>query len=75
MKTQSLSLYFRVDLAKECQRLIDGFKKNISTSETVRTLLEMKTMLKTPDWQKSSIWMVIIYAITFVKHKENMSVQ
>ena len=55
-----LSMCSRVDLAKECQRLIDGFKKNISTSETVRTLLEMKTMLKTPDWQKSSIWMVVV---------------
>ena len=31
-ETDSLSIYSRVDLAKECQRLIDGFKKNISTS-------------------------------------------
>ena len=28
----SLSICSRVDMAKECQRLIDGFKKNISTS-------------------------------------------
>ncbi|XP_052252664.1 uncharacterized protein LOC127859352 isoform X2 [Dreissena polymorpha] len=47
----------RVDLATECERLRLGFHKSIVTSEVGRTLSEMKNMLVTPDWQKSSVWL------------------
>ncbi|KAK3096052.1 hypothetical protein FSP39_022549 [Pinctada imbricata] len=47
----------RLDFDKECQRLIEGFKSRIGTSEMKRTFHEMTTIVSTPDWQKSSTWL------------------
>lgn len=47
----------KIDLSKECTRLKTGFRNSVGTSEMKRTLQEMKTVLTTPDWQKSSTWM------------------
>jgi len=49
---------FRLDLHKECERLRQGFKKTVATSDVARVLKEMSLVVKTPDWQKSTNWMV-----------------
>ncbi|XP_050389911.1 uncharacterized protein LOC126808899 [Patella vulgata] len=53
---QTRSRRSRLNLDTECQRLIQGFKNNITRSEVKRTLQEMRSMVAKPDWQKSSIW-------------------
>ncbi|KAK3577993.1 hypothetical protein CHS0354_013656 [Potamilus streckersoni] len=47
----------KLDIKQECQRLLMGFQKSIGTSEVMRTLQELRTVIATPDWQKSSLWM------------------
>lgn len=46
-----------LNLGKECERLREGFKKCF-TSEVKRTLNTVEEMIKTPDWQKSSVWLM-----------------
>ncbi|KAL3846512.1 hypothetical protein ACJMK2_017492 [Sinanodonta woodiana] len=47
----------KLDIKQECQRLLTGFRESIGSSEVKRTLQELKTVITTPDWQKSSLWM------------------
>ncbi|KAJ8310191.1 hypothetical protein KUTeg_012056 [Tegillarca granosa] len=47
----------RLNIEKECVRLVEGFRTSVGTSEVKRTLHNIKTMLTTPDWQKSTFWL------------------
>lgn len=47
---------FKVDIVKECQRLLEGFKSTMSGSGTMNTLLEIKDHMNVPSWQKSTFW-------------------
>ncbi|KAK6962445.1 vacuolar segregation protein PEP7 [Biomphalaria glabrata] len=44
-------------LNKECERLIRGFKESIGNSGINFKLHEMKSLITTPDWMKSSLWL------------------
>lgn len=47
----------RLNLEKECERLKEGFKKCVS-SEVKNLLYTVEEMMTTPDWQKSSLWLM-----------------
>jgi len=42
----------------ECHRLLDGFRKNVRPSETLRAMYEIRSVVKTPEWQKARAWQV-----------------
>lgn len=48
----------KVDFDRECERLIQGFEQSVGNSELRRTFHEVKSFLSTPDWMKSSVWMI-----------------
>ncbi|GFR57441.1 vacuolar segregation protein PEP7-like [Elysia marginata] len=48
----------KVDFDRECERLIQGFEQSVGNSELKRTFHEVKSFLSTPDWMKSSVWMI-----------------
>ncbi|XP_053403418.1 uncharacterized protein LOC123554965 [Mercenaria mercenaria] len=47
---------FTVDILKECQRLLEGFKSSMSGSGTINTMHEIKDQVSVPHWQKSTFW-------------------
>ncbi|BFZ06702.1 hypothetical protein BsWGS_09741 [Bradybaena similaris] len=53
---KSLSWRSKLDIDRECQRLLKGFEKNVGHSELKRTLHGVKSFVTTPDWMKSSTW-------------------
>ncbi|CAG5133863.1 unnamed protein product, partial [Candidula unifasciata] len=46
----------KLDIDRECQRLLRGFEQNVGHSELMRTLQGFKTLVTTPDWMKSRMW-------------------
>ena len=59
-------LNFRLNLSAECERLKKGFSASVNGSEVTRTLSELKLLVKTPDWQKSSVWMVSLHDLFLI---------
>ncbi|CAL1547815.1 unnamed protein product, partial [Lymnaea stagnalis] len=47
----------RLNIDREIQRLVTGFGRSIGSSELQCRLHELKSLVTTPDWQKSSVWM------------------
>ncbi|KAH9488999.1 hypothetical protein Btru_041487 [Bulinus truncatus] len=45
-----------LNLERECQRLLKGFEQSIGNSGLHFKLHEMKSLVLTPDWMKSSLW-------------------
>ncbi|XP_059164197.1 uncharacterized protein LOC131947112 isoform X2 [Physella acuta] len=46
----------RLNLDRECQRLLLGFNQSVGNSEVQRTLHGVKSFVTTPQWMKSSVW-------------------
>ncbi|GFN74042.1 selenium-binding protein 1-like protein [Plakobranchus ocellatus] len=48
----------KVHFERECERLVKGFEQSIGNSEIKRTFHEVKSFISTPDWMKSSVWIL-----------------
>ena len=59
LKFDSQLMYYRLDMQKECSRLLDGFSAAVGTSEAKKTLSEIQELVKPPKWQKSTFWQVL----------------
>ncbi|KAL4220001.1 hypothetical protein ACF0H5_020413 [Mactra antiquata] len=47
---------FKVDILKECRRLLNGFERKVISSDVIMTLRNIKGQIKVPSWQKSTFW-------------------
>jgi hypothetical protein len=64
-------LFSRLDIEKECKRLVIGFRETIGKSEVKRTINEMTTILSTPSWQKSTFWVVCFFILFIIVFEFN----
>lgn len=46
----------KVDVLKECKRLLDGYRRSTENSNTINQIQHFRSHLKTPGWTKSTFW-------------------
>lgn len=59
---------FRLDYDEECQRLKDGFKRSVGNSELWRTLVDFRSLVSKPEWQKSTYSAVSVIHVSCHDH-------